>query len=134
MKDISTVYQDEHYTVFVSHVPINPGHLIIASNTHYSSFAQYGEDFIGGLYKLAHKIINILLQSDTKWDGVSLYMGDNIETDQEHLQHTHLNIIPRLKDDAFEMKLAGKERSEKYIDKSVDYIKEAIYKASLLPK
>ena len=97
----SFIYRDEICSAFIDIQPVNPGHILVIPNEHTVYLNELPEETGAHLYRIAHKIIPRLKESELlKCEGVTLLVADGKEAGQE-IFHTHLHIIPRFSGDEF---------------------------------
>jgi len=88
------VYEDAYLFAFLDIDPLNIGHTLIVPKKHSNNFID-DDIFNKKALSLASKISKILLK---KYDGVNIVINTNEEAGQV-LFHTHMHVIPRIKND-----------------------------------
>ena len=94
----SFVFRDEICTVFLDIQPVNPGHLLISPNQHYSDLASMPPEIGGHLFSIAQKMAGGIYNSQIRSEGVNLFLADGEAAGQE-IFHVHLHLIPRFRGD-----------------------------------
>ncbi|MBE0465750.1 MAG: HIT family protein [Candidatus Desulforudis sp.] len=73
--------------------PVNPGHVLVITKRHFSSFFEAREEEIGAVYRLIKEVRAIL---DAKHDPDGYNVGVNIgECAGQTIWHLHFHVIPR---------------------------------------
>lgn len=88
------VYEDENLIAFLDIAPIHSGHTLIIPKKHSNNFINDNE-FNSKALLLASKIANILKK---EYEGINILMNTGSVAGQE-VFHTHLHVIPRIKND-----------------------------------
>jgi histidine triad (HIT) family protein len=96
----STIYRDELCTAFLDIQPVNPGHILVVPNVHFSGLADLHEDTGAHLFRVAQRLAQALRRSGVRCEGVDLFLADGEAAGQE-VFHVHLHIIPRFAHDGF---------------------------------
>jgi len=96
----SIVYSDEVATAFMDIQPVNPGHVLVAPNTHASSLSDLNEHTGARLFIVAMRIAAALRQSGLHCEGINLFLADGEAAFQE-IFHVHLHVVPRYAGDGF---------------------------------
>ena len=79
------------------------------------------------MFKIAMHIAKVLRHSSIRCEGVNLFLADG-EAAFQDVFHVHLHVIPRFRDDGFEIKV-GPHYGLKPDRKELDEIAEKIRKA-----
>jgi histidine triad (HIT) family protein len=110
------VYEDNDILAFLDIRPLNPGHTLIIPKEHYRWVWDINN--IGNFYEKVKLIANGIRKAmNTEW-VVSLIFGEAVE-------HAHVWLIPRFKDDGHGDSINLKNIKE-ISDKDLDDIAEAI--------
>jgi histidine triad (HIT) family protein len=73
---------------------------LIIPKEHSVLISGIDDEALGSMMKLAKKIDQAIRESDSKVEGVNLFLADGAAAGQE-VPHAHLHIIPRFKEDGF---------------------------------
>jgi len=94
----SIIYEDEICFAFLDIHPVNEGHVLVVPKAHQARFTQLENEIAGHLFKVGHKILKAIEDSDVKSEGANLFLSDGAVSGQE-VMHSHLHIAPRFKGD-----------------------------------
>ncbi|MBK9324386.1 MAG: HIT domain-containing protein [Bdellovibrionaceae bacterium] len=94
----SFIYEDETCMAFLDIHPITEGHALVIPKHHQERFTQLNNEVAGHLFKVAHKILNAIEDSEIKSEGANLFLSDGTVAGQE-VMHSHLHIAPTFKGD-----------------------------------
>lgn len=94
----SLVYEDEICIAFLDIHPMTEGHVLIIPKEHKERFTQLEIQVAGHIFKIGHKILKGIENSEIRCEGANLFLSDGAVAGQE-VAHTHLHIAPRSKGD-----------------------------------
>lgn len=94
----SIVYEDELSIAFLDIHPINEGHVLIIPKKHSERFTQLDAETAAHLFRVGHKVLAAIEQSEINCEGANLFLSDGAIAGQE-VMHSHLHIAPRFKGD-----------------------------------
>lgn len=90
------VWEDDDFIAFLDVLPIEPGHVIVITKQPFLSLEEMPDELTSRFFILVKKIGGAMLNGlDVK--GYSVFL-DNIDknyTIEEHIQYTHVHIVPR---------------------------------------
>lgn len=92
-----TIHEDDEFQVILDIAPATKGHALILPKEHADNLYELPEDIAGKAMKLARKLA-IHMTEKLKCDGFNL-MQNNGETAGQTVNHFHLHLIPRYKND-----------------------------------
>jgi histidine triad (HIT) family protein len=95
------VYEDGEVLAFLDIKPVNIGHTLIIPKEHFKNIYETPEKVACELMRIAKKV-SIAVKKELKADGVNVTMNNDSAAGQI-IFHTHLHVIPRMKEDGFEM-------------------------------
>lgn len=99
------VYETSDILSFLDIKPINLGHTLVIPKNHYESLKDAPNDVLEKMVSAAREISSILREVlKDKCSGINLHLADGRDAGQE-IEHIHLHIIPRHKNDGFGLKL-----------------------------
>jgi len=101
--EASFVYRDELVSAFMDIEPINTGHVLVVPNKVVSSISDLDDETSARLFVVAKRIANAIRKSQIPCDGINLFLADGEDAGQE-VSHVHLHVIPRLRNDGFDIK------------------------------
>jgi histidine triad (HIT) family protein len=96
------VFEDDLCIAFMDINPINPGHVLVVPRVCERSVADIDGGVAGHLVVVANKINRALRSSGIRCEGINYFLADGRSAGQE-VDHAHLHVIPRFKDDGFKL-------------------------------
>lgn len=106
-----TLYEDEDYKIILDVGPATKGHALIMPKSHYADFYELPEEAAADVIKLAKKMM-IRMTDKLKCDGFNL-VQNNGEVAGQTVNHFHMHLIPRYKNDGEILKyIAGEPDRE----------------------
>lgn len=103
----ATVYENGTLRVFLDVAPANKGHALIVPKEHYDNIFQLDAETAGKVFSVATAVARAV-REETGCDGMNL-VQNNGEVAGQTVNHFHLHIIPRYKDDDVAIKWVPKE-------------------------
>lgn len=97
-KEASFIYRDEAVSAFMDINPVNDGHVLIVPNTHFARFSDIDPKILEKLINVSQRILKAIEASHLPCDGANFFISDGEAAGQD-VPHTHMHIVPRLKDD-----------------------------------
>lgn len=97
IEDAYIIYEDEYVCCFLDKYPINTGHVLVVPKKHYQEFSEVDRDSLSKVI-LASQQVAIALEKLLNTDGITVMQNNGIFKDVEHY---HMHIIPRYKNDGF---------------------------------
>jgi len=91
------VYEDEVVLAFLTIAPNNHGHTLVIPKKHFMNIFDGDPETLAHMMKVGQKIALALKKAGLA-EGVNLVMNNGKEAGQE-VWHSHLHVVPRLKDD-----------------------------------
>ena len=104
--EASFVYKDELVSAFMDIEPVNCGHVLVIPNKPGASLTDLDDETSSRIFNVAKKIASAIRKSDLPCDGINLYLADGEAAGQE-VFHVHLHVVPRIKNDGFQLKFPG---------------------------
>jgi len=95
----SKVYEDDKILAFLDIDPVNLGHSLIIPKEHFKNIYETPEGILASMIKVAKKISKVV-KSELNVDGVNVNMNNDPAAGQV-IFHSHIHVIPRLKEDGF---------------------------------
>lgn len=93
----STIYEDEKYKVILDVGPATRGHALILPKEHYANLYELPEETAAEVIKLAKKMMTRMTDK-LKCDGFNI-IQNNGEAAGQTVNHFHMHLIPRYKND-----------------------------------
>lgn len=91
------LYEDEHVCCFLDRYPINPGHVLVVPKVHTAEFTDVDPESLAAAIRAAQSIARAI-EGQLGTDGITVMQNNRIFKDVEHY---HMHIIPRFKNDGF---------------------------------
>ncbi len=101
----SIVYKDDQCMAFMDIQPVNPGHVLVASNQHAASLADLNMEIGAQMFRVAQRIAAALRASGVKCEGVNFFLADGAAAFQD-VFHVHLHVFPRYSGDGFSLQFS----------------------------
>ena len=93
----ATLYEDNDFRVILDLGPASKGHALILPKEHYDNLYELDDEIASKVLVLAKKMITRMTKA-LGCDGYNL-VQNNGEAAGQTVQHFHLHLIPRYKDD-----------------------------------
>merc|ERR1712098_645177 len=94
---MGVIYEDENVIVFLDHMPINPGHVLICPKYPYETIREIPKPLLDRITEITRKVYD-QLEKHYKCDGITVMQNNGVFND---LNHFHLHIFPRYEGDGF---------------------------------
>ncbi|HEV3245175.1 MAG TPA: HIT family protein [Candidatus Paceibacterota bacterium] len=95
------VYEDGNTLAFLDIHPVNPGHVLIVPKAHAANIFDISAEEWSHVQETVRKAA-VALERATGADGVNLMMN-NREHAGQVVDHTHVHLIPRFKNDGLKL-------------------------------
>ncbi len=106
-----TLYEDEKFKVILDVGPATRGHALILPKDHYANLYELPEETAAEVIKLAKKMM-ALMTDKLECDGFNI-VQNNGEVAGQTVNHFHMHLIPRYKNDGEILKyIAGEPGQE----------------------
>jgi histidine triad (HIT) family protein len=117
------LYEDKKNLAFLDIYPIFKGHTIVIPKRHFLNLEEIPAIELAETYKVVKKLAT-LIYNKLKIDGYNI-IQNNFEAAGQVIQHFHVHIIPRTKNDGlFKLKIPKKQSSEEELNKVLELLKE----------
>ncbi len=116
------VYEDNNVISFLDIMPANKGHCLVVPKKHYETLLDISDEDLESLIKTAKKVAKALSLSIGN-GSFNVVMNNGKEAGQL-VQHAHIHIIPRFKEDRLRLKWSHK----KYNDNEIEVFQQKIKK------
>lgn len=93
----ATLYEDEDFRVFLDLGPASKGHALIVPKEHYANLYELSDEIAAKVLILAKKMITKMTDI-LGCDGYNI-VQNNGEAAGQTVNHFHVHLIPRYKDD-----------------------------------
>lgn len=91
------IYEDKKTVVFLDIAPVHPGHCLVVSKEHHSTFLETPDDLACYMLSIVKKTAKAVITA-TNAQGVNVGINNGVAAGQI-VQHTHYHIIPRFSGD-----------------------------------
>lgn len=115
------VYENNSTVVFLDINPANYGHCLVIPKTHTESIFTIDDETISQVAKTVRKIANIV-KSSLKAEGVNI-VQNNGQAAGQVVNHFHIHVIPRYKNDNVIITYQRKPVDEKIMDETLKKLK-----------
>lgn len=113
--EVSVCYEDAEALAFMDIQPVNAGHVLVVPRKHYESLLDVPQELGAHLFAVTMKLANAVRRV-TGCEGMNLVVNSGVAAGQD-VFHYHVHIIPRRKDDGFDIELpfAGSEMPDRTV-------------------
>jgi histidine triad (HIT) family protein len=95
----SRIYEDNYVIAFLDIGPVNKGHALVLSKTHYETVFDIPDGSLAMVVKAVKKVGKAVLLG-THADGLNV-LQNNYKDAGQLVSHAHFHLIPRFKGDGF---------------------------------
>lgn len=103
----ATIYESTDFKVFLDVAPANRGHALIIPKEHFDNIFQLDAETAAKMFSMA-TVVAKAIKAETNCDGLNV-VQNNGEVAGQTVNHFHLHLIPRFKDDDVKVTWAQKE-------------------------
>lgn len=103
----ATIYESADLRVFLDVAPANKGHALIIPKEHYDNVFQLDAETAAKVFSMA-TVVAKAIKEETNCDGLNI-VQNNGEVAGQTVNHFHLHLIPRFKEDGIKLTWAQKE-------------------------
>lgn len=97
----ATIYETSEFKVMLDVAPANKGHALIIPKEHFDNIFEIDGETAGKLFSLA-TVVARAIKEETDCDGMNI-VQNNGEVAGQTVNHFHLHLIPRHKDDGINL-------------------------------
>ncbi len=94
------VYEDDRVIGILDINPVNKGHVLVIPKEPYANVHDLPEELFAHLMVVAKRVSGAV-QKATNADGINIIMNNGADAGQLIVNHAHVHIVPRFKDDGF---------------------------------
>lgn len=120
----ATIYEDNHFRVFLDVNPASKGHCLIIPKEHFDNIYDLDAEIAGKLFSLATCIARAMKDA-LKCDGMNI-VQNNGEIAGQTVGHFHLHLIPRYEGDDVAIGWEPHESNETELEEIRKAIRAAI--------
>jgi len=118
------IYEDKNLFIFLDIMPANKGHALIIPKTHYFTFSEIPDEIACAMAMAAKRVAKALsLAVGSK--AYNLLMNNGRYAGQA-VDHAHLHVIPRFKDDSVGLKWSHTKYCDKEIEEFADKLRKFV--------
>ena len=115
------LFENEKVLAFLDIYPIFKGHTIVIPKNHYQNIEDSPESELIETFKIV-KNLAVLIHKKLEIDGYNV-LQNNFEAAGQVIQHFHVHIIPRSKDDGrFKLKIPREQASDQELNKILNFL------------
>ena len=118
----NAIYEDDMFKVILDMGPAAKGHALILPKDHYDNLFEIDDEVAGKAMILAKKLANKMMDK-LGADGLNL-VQNNKEAAGQTVNHFHLHVIPRYKDDGQNILWDPTKPSEEELKEVCDLLKD----------
>ncbi len=118
----SVVYEDDNCLSFLDIMPANKGHCLVIPRKHYETLLDLPDEEITCLLKTAKKIAKAL--SLSVGNGAYNIVMNNGKEAGQIVNHAHIHIIPRFKEDGIDLNWPQRKYKNKEMLEYMNNIKK----------
>lgn len=115
-----TVYEDAGYKVILDRFPSSVGHMLIIPKKHIEDIFSLDEETAAGLFQLA-AMLAPRLKKALQAEGLNI-LQNNGEAAGQTVQHLHVHLIPRYKNDKVNIKWKESDPTPEEFEKTLTEI------------
>ena len=97
----ATIYETSEFKVMLDVAPANKGHALIIPKEHFDNIFEIDGETAGKLFSLA-TVVARAIKEETDCDGMNI-VQNNGEVAGQTVNHFHLHLIPRHKEDGINL-------------------------------
>ena len=101
--EASICYDDAQAIAFMDIQPVNPGHVLVVSRTHYENFEDIPAELAMHLFRVATALVPAVKKVSNA-DGMNIVVNSGSAAGQDE-PHYHVHVIPRTANDGFDIPL-----------------------------
>ena len=117
------LFENEKILAFLDIYPIFKGHTIVIPKKHFRNLEDIPENDLIEILKVV-KDLAILIHNKLEIDGYNI-LQNNFEAAGQVIEHFHIHIIPRSKNDGrFKLKIPREQASEEELNKILNLLKK----------
>lgn len=117
-----TLYEDEKFKIILDVGPATKGHALILPKEHYANLYELPEETAAEVIKLAKRMM-IRMTDKLKCDGFNI-VQNNGEAAGQTVNHFHMHLIPRYKNDGEILKYIAGEPGPEELEQIKNIITE----------
>lgn len=96
------VYEDDNVLAFLDLTQATPGHTLVVPKKHVADIFEYDDELAAKVLGVLPKIAQAIKASDDRIVGLNI-INNNGEYAGQSVFHSHFHLLPRYKDDGFDI-------------------------------
>lgn len=96
------VYEDDNVLAFLDLSQATPGHTLVVPKKHVADIFEYDDELAAKVLGVLPKIAQAIKASDDRIIGLNI-INNNGEYAGQSVFHSHFHLLPRYKDDGFDI-------------------------------
>jgi histidine triad (HIT) family protein len=101
--EASICYEDSDAIAFMDIQPVNAGHVLVVSRTHYENLEDIPSELAMHLFRVATKLVPAVMRI-AEAEGMNIVVNSGSAAGQDE-PHYHVHVIPRCANDGFDIPL-----------------------------
>jgi histidine triad (HIT) family protein len=101
--EVSICYEDSDAIAFMDIQPVNPGHVLVVSRTHYENLEDVPAEVAMHLFRVATRLVPAIAKVGNA-QGMNIVVNSGVAAGQDE-PHYHVHVIPRTMEDGFDIPL-----------------------------
>jgi histidine triad (HIT) family protein len=101
--EVSICYEDSDAIAFMDIQPVNPGHVLVVSRTHYENLEDVPAELAMHLFRVATRLVPAIAKVANA-QGMNIVVNSGEAAGQDE-PHYHVHVIPRTMEDGFDIPL-----------------------------
>jgi histidine triad (HIT) family protein len=101
--EASICYEDSDAIAFMDIQPVNAGHVLVVSRTHYENLEDIPSELAMHLFRVATKLVPAVMKI-AQAEGMNIVVNSGSAAGQDE-PHYHVHVIPRCANDGFDIPL-----------------------------
>jgi histidine triad (HIT) family protein len=118
------IFEDNNFAAIMDINPVAAGHALLLTKEHYENIFDLPEELAGAAFTMAARLCRTLMEV-LRMDGVNIIQNNGVYAGQT-VNHFHLHLIPRFKDDGLNFAWNSKNLSSSEIADLLNKIKAEI--------
>lgn len=118
------IYENENILAFLDIAPVNIGHTLVIPKKHFINIYETPDELLVEMTQVVKKI-SVAIKSKLRVDGVNIAMNNDLAAGQV-IFHSHIHVIPRIKDDGFALWHGKRPYNEGEAKKIMNLITEGL--------
>lgn len=119
-----TVYDNRDFRVILDINPATRGHALVLPKEHFDNLYELDSDTAAKMFVLTSELARVM-KKELHCDGMNI-VQNNEEAAGQTVNHLHIHLIPRYKDDGVDIRWAQNESKEEELKEIAAQIKNRL--------